>query len=198
MDKYHLLAQFPFLSHDSLADIIWAAEGIKPLSKFEFAGVPKKEVDECTDALRGCGLFVKYAIGPVSRPLQSVWIALAEASIHKALLAERDSKSAEEKWRRLGRVYGYPVTAVAGFVSNERAAEEKVLPEVFTVEELAGYFATVPFRLSKKHWRQEAVVVRVWITALKKAAPTTYDRILSLYLEYLERCGARAQTAQCL
>ena len=87
-----------------------------------------------------------------------------------------------ERWHRLGQLYGYPTTAIDGFVQERSIVEEDVLPEVFKAEEILAFFATRPFRLSQSHWRAEAEVVRRWIATLKKVAPITYGHILHCQL----------------
>ena len=76
----------------------------------------------------------------------------------------------------LGKLYGFPNTAIEAFIEGEEAlvsVDFKELPDDIKRED---YMAFAGFRLSKKHWREELETVKKWAEDIKQADPSLYIR----------------------
>lgn len=178
MDKYHALTRLPCLHCQDIADVVWAAEGVKPASQLSLGKVENSEVDELIEILNDYSLFISYRVIDFDGPYPLLTLSLQEEKVRGLEKLDDFLMPRWERWRRFGQLYGYPVTAIEGFVAEKKAEEQEVLPQVFSREEVLAFFATRPFRLSQANWRQEAEVARKWIAVLKKVAPATYEHIL--------------------
>ncbi len=88
----------------------------------------------------------------------------------------------QELRRRYGRVYGYPETAIEGYLQGETLRDTSVLASELSFGEMQVFKITRPFMLSLDHWRDEAAVLHEWITALIRAAPMT-----TAFLSHMDR-----------
>lgn len=179
MDRYSVLTRLPFLHYQDIADIIWAAEGVKPTSSLQLGERTENQVDSLIEVLNNYGLFISYRVVDFYGPYQVISFALKQEMVRAIQQLDNRSIPRNLRWRRLGELFGFPTTTIDGFVQERTIEEEYVLPQVLSREEFRAFMATRPFRLSQRHWRTEAEVAQTWIASLKKATPAMFQYILS-------------------
>ena len=86
-----------------------------------------------------------------------------------------------EEARELGRLFGYPMTAVEGYTrGREHRDEKKYHPEK---ERNEDYLAFVDFPLSKEHREEEIAVVKERAALIKYIDLPLYERMVQKYRE---------------
>lgn len=176
MDKYTSLLQLPILGPQEIFGLVLASEGVKPVAAIQPEDDPE-QISTLSFILESFGLFV------CAREVDCLGakISLLSASLSEDLLrseTELDDAGAfasEVRFRRYGNLFGYPFTAVEGFVAEEMVESEEVLPGIFNAEDLWFFLLVRPFRLSKNNWRNEACAAQKWMNEFRAAAPNTYQ-----------------------
>lgn len=182
MDRYKNLLQLPFLSSRDLAMIVWAAERVKPISSLQFKRMNKSELDVLRAALCDYGLFSVHRITSMEflqNTAHYISIGLDPDAAMKevGLDPPYQPRTREHLSWQYGHAYGYPMTAIQGYVERKLVDEESVLPFVMDDAEIHCYLSIKPFRLSESHWHDEAEVLRIWMQVLKEAAPSVFTAI---------------------
>lgn len=172
-----------------MMSIVLVAEGVKPSSSLQLGGLCNECVDDLITELNCFGLFISYSEVNESfgmtfdEAIQIVNVSLCLDLIE--FLGHLDQQWSECQISRevglttFGEVFGYPKTAINGFVGGEMIEEKTILSTVLSLEEFQFFCKTQLFRLSKDHWREESVIVKSWIDSFKNAAPVIYEEILS-------------------
>ncbi len=188
MDRYLVLLQFCFLHAQDVANIVWAAEGVKTVSSLTLyrRSVPRQDQYRLFDILDGYGLCVSCRKKTINAKNLYTFAALSldgQKAVRGAQM-ECLCRNLNEKSRSIayGRMFGYPETAVRGFAEKKMIKETEILPSFLAEEQCRLFLLYRPFRLSESHWRSEALRATEWIKTLKRAAPETNDCLVNRYL----------------
>ncbi len=184
MSKYSSLGtQFPCLGIQGVANIILVGEGQKPACTVTLQeNTPQKDADWLLWHLGSFGLHAEQQ--PPQKGHSDIYIHIARTFGYLTLLEyffwQKDFPDHHEG---LGKVLGYPESAIRGYVAKAMADEEAVLPRVLNEDELLAYRHLRPFRLSKENWQEEVSVVKMWLATIQTASPGFYRELLSLPIE---------------
>ena len=113
-DKYYTLLQFPFLSTHEMAALIWAAEGVKPISFVQLAeDVDEEGVSVLVHILERYGLYVAYRkVCARKFPLIPVLsCGLKREDVEEDVALDNSRRHRKTLWRAYGLLFGYPLTS---------------------------------------------------------------------------------------
>jgi hypothetical protein len=145
-------------------------------SSLQKLGVAYKIESRATDA----GLAQTSAGRRRYHELLDIFVAKDDAAL-QSLLSARKAKD----WRGLGTALGYPATAVAAFLTDDKLPVDD-LPLEVQLSETAQF---IGFMLSKDHWKDELQQVEEWVKTIKQNSEIVYNA-------YLIRHGINRQLAE--
>lgn len=102
------------------------------------------------------------------------------AEILEAPARDDDKADAGE----IGRLYGFPESAVVAYEQFVRSGSEEMLidrselPEDLLKQDVMAF---AQFVLSKAHWREELETAKRWAEEVKRVSPSIYDSIVRAY-----------------
>ena len=191
-----LLIEKGFLHSQSAANMILALEGKKPVSEFDIlikhSVEDNNKLFEFQNTLKKMGLYFTqrktelFEDEEADRYLFDVsndQNLLKEyndyhASITDEFLPDVSNLENAPYYEKTAYYYGYPISAVKGFVEENRMEYKDLSEEVLHSE--IGRFAleTGIFILSKDHWKEELVFIQNWADVIKQKYPKIFKFIL--------------------
>ncbi len=171
------------LSDQDMADILLVWKDFKPAAIFEISYFENskrarndflKEVEQLKKLLKKLDLKSKIRTNrPKSKnALTKFSIASKDQMIIERILAAEKIKNSMHRKMQIGKLIGYPLTAVKAFAKNESIALNS-LPISVKRNKILKF---LNFRLSKD-WKKELPYLAEKAKILKKAAPSLYKKI---------------------
>ena len=154
--------------------------------------VPKEDLEIARAAFATAGLvYHEYeprrhpAVSQPGRPAR--YVELIDFAVARDADALERLVGAYAAWdeHELGLAFGYPETAVQGYVEGRRKDHEE-LP--ITVR-LSESYQFLGFRLSQDHWEDELHSVLIWLNAIKMVSPIIYHADCLRYAGVLLELG---------
>jgi hypothetical protein len=189
------LKGLPLLRKDNILDLVLTIVGEKPLTSIGF-GIEEKErwkAEEVFRRLRGILGELNLTLQKIERPgmekgeiAVTIFVARSNEIISEAIQAWK-----KEDEETMGKLYGYPETAVKAFVEAmedfKTKEKELLLPAENWVEyvdeetrkEIAQkrLLEFVGFRLSRKHYKEELKVAERWRRAVERICPEFLEEL---------------------
>ncbi|MBP6883856.1 MAG: hypothetical protein KBC06_01330 [Candidatus Pacebacteria bacterium] len=154
--------------------LVWRK--LKRGSDFSVKGdVDEKEVLEI---LKKAGLFAKFVPTRVSG-YKDCYFAQSEEDVD-TLIRLDDEHDQTDAMIQLGKVYSFPDTSIAGYISSDGEGKEGFMLSLKEESEKipAELKPFLAFRLSKDHWREEMEIGKKWAEEIKFVDPELYRRII--------------------
>ncbi len=105
-------------------------------------------------------------------------------------LFDASRPDAYQLFRSLGKVFGYPKTAIDAFTDHSGVSLEDI------GEHDLAILAFGQFKFSREHNQDEREVVRRWAEAVKKVSPTIYNKMLEQTAQSLRSRGYDLTTSE--
>ncbi len=160
IDMYKVLALLTYSGNKPVSNfIVLSDDREKFLGALNTLGLPYIE----TPFDKG-GVAVEITIGKDLSDIERL------VEIHRRRATGKDDAE-------VGRLYGFPDTAIEGFINNEQLAE---LPEEIADTDLGRFYTrTIAMRLSKEHWQDELKVVESWMESVRTLTPEYFEYLVS-------------------
>ncbi len=171
--------------------ILYESDKARPGEREEFIR-KKNQIEQC---LKKTGLYFEIE---ERREVEATGVERLKLDflVAREKKAIDELKEAQEKqdYVTMGRLFGYPETAVQAF----KKGMETERMEDFVIVNEKEWFETLPeeekkplsqegvldfliFRLSKEHWREELEVLRKWQRQIQTQAPKLYREIMGRF-----------------
>jgi hypothetical protein len=198
-EAIHLIEKLSFVSVEDKVNILLTFVGIKPVSEIKWLTIQErekdpqykeqneKEIEILKDIFTNLSLTMEYKNYPLDKDFTRHSFNISNNAYtldrYKDLekIADKAPSDDQSHQREYAIAFGYPQTAMEGFINDKLMPIEDLPLEVKATEE--GKFMAVlePFRLSKSHWQEELSTMKVWADTIKNLAPDLYKDILSKF-----------------
>lgn len=192
-----------FESNQKKANILLAAQGVKPVSEFTISYMsPKKndievssnkiknETEEIQKILKKLGLnfIVETDKEETGETVLTYQVSLSQKNLeeYKAIKKNAPSPSMLQNFDQpyfyeAGRIFGFPETAIRAWCTGNSIEDfDEVHFGQVTTSRVASFIKkTRIFRLSVDNWKDEIKVVEKWVKSLDQIAPGYIDSLIS-------------------
>lgn len=203
------IERLPVMNDSDIADIILAWRGLKPATEVPIVvgedGDKEKILSQARNLFKSLGLYHRES------PSREIFIEqkdksgkILESRSGFYFYVSKDAAAAEklskfwslrfapenrvENQAELGRLFGYPETAVEFWVSTpaeERQGYTDFMKMISGESGWQDFMAFAQFRLSPDNWREELETPRRWAEEIKKIDPGLYERMVRYARESL-------------
>jgi hypothetical protein len=175
------------LSKQSVANILFVSQGLKPTTEAEMLfkentkGDPREEfeanIEELKQVLSDLNLVFEERRGHDDDvDMESIRFLIAQnEDMKEELLKAADMPFSKERDRAIGKVYGIPETAIDAFIKGRDyvAGREDIPEEIWNSKEIR----IASFLPSKDHWREELEQVREKMRKIDAVLPGYFENL---------------------
>ncbi|MDO8659706.1 MAG: hypothetical protein Q7K54_03835 [Candidatus Parcubacteria bacterium] len=182
----------PFIDLSDKLDFLWTWRKLKNGSEFELnKDVTKEEEESIIEIVKKSGLLIKVvdAVKPEDSKFKRKFFFIANNQEDLELISKLylGDHFKPEVYLELGRIYGFPKTAIEAFDQTHNSSEgvkkdwdEFLLTSKEKMEKTPKEVSSfVQFKLSREHWPAEIEVVKKWAEEIKLVDPDFYLKILN-------------------
>ena len=165
---------------------------LKPMSELHLSSKNKDQdsiEDEFKDIIEKMKLFYKIShsirkdrVSGLEIPVTNFFVTKDKTNLDDEKIGTEDYKKLgfEQYHLKLGKDFGFPETAIKGFITHE-VLDRNDFPTEITDEDRKFMF----FALSKNNWKEEIKWLREIEDGVKNISPVIYEQIVSRKMNFI-------------